>query len=166
MKSAIYGGTFDPPTLGHLDVIKRAAALFDKLYVVILINETKKSLFSTDERVDMLKKITEELSGVTVESYDGLLAEYASKKNAGYSVRGVRNGFDAEYERPMFEFNSQIAKEEYNFELDTVFIPTTRKNSDTSSSNVRRLLAGKAFKTARKYLDDRIVNQVIEKYKM
>jgi len=162
--TAIYGGTFDPPTLGHLDVIRRAATIFRKLYVVVLVNEVKKSVFSTDARVEMLCKITDDIPNVTVESSDCLLAEYACKKNARFSVRGIRNGFDAEYERPMFEFNAQIARDELGFTLDTVYIPTTRENFDTSSSNVRRLLAGKAFNVARRYLDERIAEQVISQY--
>jgi pantetheine-phosphate adenylyltransferase len=163
-KRGIYGGTFDPPTLGHLDVIRRAATLFDELYVVALVNEEKKPIFTLDERVSMLEKITEDIPNVYVDRYNGLLAKYAYKKDARYSVRGIRNGFDAEYERPMFEFNTQIAQEEYGFKLDTVFIPTTRENSDTSSSNVCRLLSGKVYNVAKKYLDERIAPQIIKKY--
>jgi len=165
-RNAIYGGTFDPPTLGHLDVIKRAAAMYDTLYVVVLVNEAKKPVFTTEERIEMLQKCTVDIPNAVIESYSGLLAKYAYDRNARYSVRGIRNGFDAEYERPMFEFNQQIAREEFGFELDTVFIPTTRENFDTSSSNVRRLLGGKAFKVARKYIDSRIAEQVIAKYEV
>jgi|GEM_PF-124582 len=163
-KVAIYGGTFDPPTLGHLDVIKRAAAMYDTLYVVALINELKTPTFSPAERVELLEAITADIPNVLVESYTGLLSEYAYIKKARYSVRGVRNGFDAEYERPMFEFNAQIAREEFGFELDTIFIPTTRDHADTSSGNVCRLLAGGAFRVAGKYLDGRILEKVIARF--
>jgi len=163
-RKAVYGGTFDPPTLGHLDVIKRAAAMYENLHVVVLVNEMKKPVFSVAERVEMLSAITQDMPNVDVESFDGLLAKYAQKKRARYSVRGVRNGFDAEYERPMFEFNAQIAREEFGFDLDTIFIPTTRDHADTSSGNVCRLLSGGAYKVAGKYLDPRIAERVIARF--
>ncbi|GHV16751.1 hypothetical protein FACS189425_01630 [Clostridia bacterium] len=165
-KVAVYGGTFDPPTLGHLDVIRRAAELYDKLYVVVLVNDAKKPLFTMDERLDMLRRITEDLPNVAVEQYNGMLTAYAVDKGAHFSVRGLRNGVDLEYERPMFEFNSQIAQDEYDgYALETIFIPTTRRNFDTSSSNVRALLAGGMYKTAARYLDVRIFEQVASRYK-
>lgn len=164
MKTAIYGGTFDPPTLGHLDVIRRAAAMFDKVYVAVLVNHAKTPVFSTEERVEMLRLITADIENVGVESFDGLLAEFAHKKNSHYSIRGIRSGFDAEHERPMFEFNAQIARDEFGFELDTIFIPTHRDNFDTSSRNVRMLLSGRAFNVARRYLDERIADRVISVY--
>jgi pantetheine-phosphate adenylyltransferase/dephospho-CoA kinase len=164
-RTAIYGGTFDPPTLGHLDVIKRAAVMYEKLYVVVLVNEAKIPIFTPAQRVEMLEAITRDIPNVTVESFNGLLAEYAYNKKARYSVRGVRNGFDADYERPMFEFNAQIAKLEFGFVLDTIFIPTTRDHADTSSGNVNRLLAGGVFKVAARYLDKRIAERVIERFR-
>ncbi|MCL2364842.1 MAG: pantetheine-phosphate adenylyltransferase [Defluviitaleaceae bacterium] len=164
-RKAVYGGTFDPPTLGHLDVIKRAALLYEKLHVVVLVNEMKKPVFSVAERVEMLRAITDDVPNIDVDCFDGLLAKYAQNKRARYSVRGVRNGFDAEYERPMFEFNAQIAREEYGFALDTIFIPTTRDHADTSSGNVCRLLSGGAYKVAEKYLDPRIAERVIARFR-
>ena len=163
-RKAVYGGTFDPPTLGHLDVIKRAAAMYENLHVVVLVNEMKRPIFTVEERLEMLRAITDDMPNVDVESYDGLLARYAQIKRARYSVRGVRNGFDAEYERPMFEFNAQIAREEFGFDLDTIFIPTTRDHADTSSGNVCRLLADGAYKVAGKYLDARIAERVIARF--
>jgi pantetheine-phosphate adenylyltransferase len=112
----------------------------------------------------MLRKITEDIANVHIECFDGLLAEYAYKKNCHYSIRGIRSGFDAEYERPMFEFNAQIANDEFGFNLDTIFIPTTRDNFDTSSSNVRLLLEGRVFKVARRYLDERIAEDIISSF--
>jgi pantetheine-phosphate adenylyltransferase len=164
-KIAVYGGTFDPPTLGHVDIIVRGAALFDRVYVGVLVNCAKSPKFSMSERVDMLRKVTNDLPNVEVLQYDGLLARLAHEKGANYSIRGVRGGVDVENERPMFELNSEIAEKEFGFKLDTIFIPTTRKNFDTSSSNVRDLLTRGAFNVARTYLDDRIVEQVFAKYK-
>lgn len=164
-KIAIYGGTFDPPTLGHLDIIRRGAQIFDKLHVVILQNHAKTPVFSIEERQRMLKLITSDISNVEVGLFDGLLADYAYRKDAKYSIRGIRNGFDTEYERPMSEFNAEIAQEEYGATLDTIFIPTTRANSDTSSSHVKMLLAARATNVAKKYLDPRISAEIIKKYR-
>jgi pantetheine-phosphate adenylyltransferase/dephospho-CoA kinase len=162
---AIYGGTFDPPTIGHLDVIRRAARLFDKVYVVTLIHEHKMPVFTVEERVDLLEQITTDLPNVKVEQWTGLLADYANKVGAHYSVRGVRSGFDTEYERPLYEFNAQIAADNYNgYELDTIFVPTSLAKFDCSSSNVKTLLSNGAYKTAEKYLDPRIADQVIAKF--
>jgi len=162
-KIAVYGGTFDPPTLGHLDVIKRASILFDKLYVVELVNENKEPMFPRNFRFEMLKAMVSGVDGVEVVQSDGLLTAFAYGVGASYSVRGVRNGFDTDYERPMFEFNAEVAKTEYdNFELDTIFIPTTRKNFDTSSSNIRTLILNKAYKTASKYLDENVMKMIMD----
>lgn len=162
---AIYGGTFDPPTLGHLDVIRRASRLFDKLYVVALVNHDKKPAFELDERIEMLRSITGDLTNVNVAQFDGLLAEYAYMVGAHYSVRGVRSGFDMDYERPLFEFNSIIAADHHEgYELDTIFIPTTLENFDTSSSNIRILLNAGALKTAARYIDPRIMDLIEAKY--
>ena len=161
-KIAVYGGTFDPPTLGHLDVIRRAAALFDKLYVVELVNDEKMPMFSSHQRIQMLKTMLSEIPNVEVYSSKGLLTAFAYQVGARYAVRGIRNGFDTDYERPMFEFNSEIAKTEYeNYSLDTIFIPTTRANFDTSSSNIRTLIKNGAFKTVSKYLDNKVMEHII-----
>lgn len=164
-KIAIYGGMFDPPTLGHLDVIKRASVLFDKMIVVELKNPEKEPMFDKETRLKMLKAMLSDMPEIEIYQYDGLLTSFAHSVGANYSVRGVRNGFDADYERPMFEFNSEIARTEFeNYSLDTIFIPTTRKNFDTSSSNIRALIRGGAYKTASKYLDSRVI-EVIKAYK-
>jgi len=157
-KVAIYGGMFDPPTLGHLDVIKRAKVLFDKIIVVELKNPDKAPMFDKKTKLKMLKAMLADFPEIEIYQHDGLLTSFAYSVGANYSVRGIRNGFDADYERPMFEFNSEIARTEFeDYSLDTVFIPTTRQNFDTSSSNIRALIQGGAFKTAAKYLDSRVL---------
>ena len=160
---AIYGGTFDPGTLGHYDVICRAAKLFDRLHVVILDNPNKNPMFTINERLEMLKLMTMELPNVTVDSFKGLLAEYAVKKGAKYSVRGVRNGFDLEYERTMFELNSEIARIEFEQPLETVFLPTARENMNTSSSNVKELLKSGAKRVAATYLTKEVARLIFNR---
>ena len=159
---AIYGGTFDPPTLGHLEVIKQAAKLFDKLYVVALVNEKKAPMFTAAKRVKMLEKMVSEFPNVEVEKFDGLLAEYAQKVGAHYSVRGVRSGFDADYERPMAEMNARIAADKFGgYELDTIYVPSRVEMVDCSSTNVRMLLQLGAIETAQRYLDPRVYSDII-----
>lgn len=164
-KIAIYGGMFDPPTLGHYDVIKRASFLFDKLIVVELKNPDKDPMFDKETRLAMLKACLVDMPEIEIYQYDGLLTSFAHSVGANYSVRGIRNGFDADYERPMFEFNSEIALTEFdNYHLETIFIPTTRKNFDTSSSNIRALIEGGAYKTAAKYVDEKVL-EIVKAYK-
>lgn len=158
---AIYGGSFDPLTNGHMDVIRQAATMFDMLHVVVLNNYAKTPYFGA-ERVGLILRACKDIKNVIVKSYDGLLAKYAHKHGAEYSVRGVRNGFDAEYEITMTSYNAQIAEKEFGASLKTIFIPTTRENAHTSSSNIKILLGAGAYKTAREYLPPEIADHVIE----
>ena len=98
MKSAIYPGSFDPVTLGHIDIIHRAAKMFDEVTVCILENKAKTPLFSVDERVRMLQKVCEDIPNVRVDSYYGLMVDYAKQIGAHVSIRGVRAVSDFEYE--------------------------------------------------------------------
>jgi pantetheine-phosphate adenylyltransferase len=164
-KIAVYCGTFSPPTLGHLDIIKRAAREYDILYVGVLQNVNKKPLFTEDERVEMLGLMTDGIPNVRVERFNGLLVDFAIKVGAHTSVRGVRKEMDLDMERQMFSANEKIARiERDGYQLETVFIPTTLEYFDTSSSLVRELLMGKAYKVASSYLDPKISEQVIAKY--
>jgi pantetheine-phosphate adenylyltransferase/dephospho-CoA kinase len=162
---AVYSGTFDPPTLGHLDVVRRSAQLYDKLYVVVAQNETKIPVWLVEERLEMLRQVCAELPNVVVEAHAGLLADYAYKKGAHYLVRGARNGFEIEEERPVFELNAQIAADRHDgYELDTVFVPTSLKYMDTRSSNIRAMLTYGAYETAQRYIDARIWELVKSKF--
>ena len=103
MKIAIYPGSFDPITLGHMDIIRRAAQCFDQVYVCVLVNCDKKPMFSADERVDMIRRSVADLPNVTAELYDGLLSDYAAERKATAIVRGIRTAgdFDTEYQQAM-----------------------------------------------------------------
>lgn len=133
-KIAIYPGSFDPITLGHLDIIHRAAKLFDKLIVVVMVNPAKKCSFSPKERVELIKKSIGDLDNVTVEFSDGLLAEYAKEKNAGAIIKGLRALSDFEYEFQMALTNSKL-----NPEVETLFLTTKAENMYLSSSMVRQI---------------------------
>ena len=98
MRTAIYPGSFDPVTLGHMDIIKRSANLFDEIIVVVLNNSAKNALFSVNERVSMIKELTKDMPNVRVDSFDGLLVDYCKKQNANIIIRGLRAVTDFEYE--------------------------------------------------------------------
>lgn len=136
MKSAIYPGSFDPVTLGHMDIIKRAASLFDKLYVGVLINQNKKQLFTLEERLEILKEATKEIPNVEVICFEGLLADYCKMNEIDGIIRGVRGGTDLDYELPMAQINLRL-----NPGAQTVFLVTNPEYSFISSSAVRELAA-------------------------
>lgn len=134
MKMAICPGSFDPVTLGHLDVIKRAAALFDKVTVVLMINPAKKPTFSVEERLHFLQIVTRDLKNIEIDSYDGLLADYAAKKKATAIVKGLRVMSDFEYEFQMALTNSSL-----NPDTETIFLPASIDCMFLSSSMVRQV---------------------------
>lgn len=137
MKSAIYPGSFDPMTLGHLDVIKRASKMFDQLTVSVLDNKAKNALFSVEERVSILKEATKDLPNVTVDSFSGLLVDYAKQKDIHVSVRGLRAVTDFEYELQIAQTNRKLS----NGALDTVFLTTSLEYAYLSSSSVKEIAA-------------------------
>ena len=136
MKTGVYPGSFDPVTKGHLDVIIRAAKLFDKLTVAVMVNPDKKSTFTAAERVELIRRAAAEagLENVEVESFDGLLAEYAKLKNAAAIVKGLRALSDFEYEFQMAMTNRMLSAE-----LETVFLTTSLENMFLSSSMVKQI---------------------------
>ncbi len=136
MKRAIYPGSFDPATLGHLDIIKRAAKLFDEVIVVVMMNVRKKNshAFSVEERVDFLKRCTEGLENVKIDSYDGLLAEYAKKVDAVAVVKGLRAVSDFED-----EFQQSLTNKKLNPQLETVFLTADADSMFLSSSVVKQV---------------------------
>lgn len=134
MKRAIYPGSFDPVTLGHLDIITRSAKLVDHLIVGVLNNSSKTPLFSVDERVNMLKEVTKDLDNVEIMSFSGLLVDFAREHNVSTIIRGLRAVTDFEYELAMSQTNRVAAPE-----IDTVFLTTGLKYAYLSSSIVKEM---------------------------
>lgn len=135
MKTAIYPGSFDPVTNGHLDIITRAAKMFDKLRVVVLINPMKRYSFSIPERCDFLRRVTSELPNVEVDSYDGLLADYFEQHgDTDVIVKGLRATSDFEAEFQMAHINKDL-----NSRAETVFIPASLNTTFISSSMVKQV---------------------------
>lgn len=135
MKAAIYPGSFDPMTYGHLDIIRRSAEIFDELIVSVLNNKTKTPLFSVEERVKILKEATKDLPNVKVESFTGLLIDYAREKDIHVSVRGLRAVTDFEYELQIAQTNRQLS----GGCLDTIFLTTSLEYAYLSSSSVKEI---------------------------
>ena len=136
MKKAIYPGSFDPMTLGHLDVIERASKLFDHLIIGVLNNSAKTPLFSIEERVNMIKEATKDIPNVEVKSFGGLTVDFAKECGANAVVRGLRAVTDFEYELQIAQLNHVI-----NPEIDTVFLTTSLQYAYLSSSSTKEVAA-------------------------
>ena len=134
MKIAIYPGSFDPVTSGHLNIIRRAANIFDKLIVCVMVNSSKHPMFSREERVRLIQTVTGDIPNVEVDSSDELLAEYAKRKGSCVIVKGLRAGSDFENEFQMALINHKI-----NPELDTMFLTSEHQYMYLSSSTVIEL---------------------------
>lgn len=134
MKSAIYPGSFDPVTNGHLNIIRRAAGIFDRLVVCVMVNGAKHPMFTPEERVALLQRVTKDLPNVEIEHSDELLADYAKRKQCGVVVKGLRAVSDFELEFQMALINHQL-----NPELDTMFLTSEHQFMFLSSSIVKEL---------------------------
>ncbi len=135
MNIAVYPGSFDPVTLGHMDVIERAAQLFDRVYICAMVNGGKSPLFTTEQRFEMLCAATASLPNVTAELWTGLLADYAREKGARFLVKGVRNATDFDTEFGMAQINRGLDPE-----LDTVLFPARAERLHFSSTMVREMI--------------------------
>lgn len=134
MKTAIYPGSFDPVTLGHLDIIKRASGLFDKLIIGILVNPNKIPLFSLEERISMLREVTREIPNIEITGFEGLLVDYCRMNQIDGIIRGVRGAMDFDYELPMAQINQSLYPK-----TQTVFLAASPEYSYISSSGVKEL---------------------------
>jgi pantetheine-phosphate adenylyltransferase len=131
---AVYAGSFDPPTTGHLDLIERASALFSDVIVGIGRHPTRSPLFTVEERLDLVARVSAHLPNVTVEAFDGLLIHFCQKKQASVIVRGLRAATDFEYELQIAHANADLGPS-----VDTVFLPTRTKMGFISASLVREI---------------------------
>jgi pantetheine-phosphate adenylyltransferase len=131
--TALCPGTFDPVTNGHLDIVRRAAALFDRVVVAVVDNPSKEPLFLTEERVAMLEEVLGDLDNVEVDSFSGLLVDYAGRKEIGIIVKGLRAVTDFDYELQMAQMNRKLT------EMETCFVPTSPEWSYLSSSLVKEV---------------------------
>ena len=157
MKRAIYPGSFDPVTNGHVDIILRSSKIVDKLIVGVLNNSAKKSLFSVEERVSMLKELTKDLPNVEVTSFDGLLVDYMREIDASILVRGLRAVTD-------FEYELQIAQTNHieNTDIETIFLTTNLQYSYLSSTIVKEFASYGG--DISKFVPEQFVDRIYEKY--
>ncbi|MCR5437192.1 MAG: pantetheine-phosphate adenylyltransferase [Treponema sp.] len=134
MVKAVFAGSFDPPTNGHLDIIKRACKLFDNIDVVISVNPEKKYLFSDEERFNLLKELLKDYKNVNVHIWKGLIVNYAKENNAKVLIRGIRSTNDFAYEFDLAHMNQNL-----NPEIETLFLPTKEKYAIVKSSSIKEL---------------------------
>ena len=156
--TAVYPGSFDPITKGHLDIIKRAAKIFDKVYVAILVNSSKTPMFTIEERMDFIKRSTKDIDNVVIDSFSGLLVDYMEKVNSHVIVKGLRAVSDFEYEFQMALMNRKLDKS-----IETMFMMTSGKYSYLSSSIVKEIGALDGDLTG--LVPEEIVNEIKMKLK-
>jgi len=157
-KKALYTGSFDPMTNGHLDIITRSAKMFDELVVGVIVNPGKNPLFTREERVQMIEEVTEDLPNVRVESFEGLLADYVNKNNFDAVVRGLRATSDFEYEIQMAQMNARLFKND----TESVFLMTSPKYSFISSSMIKEVVSLNGC--VKGLVPEVILGEIIEKY--
>ncbi len=157
---AVCPGSFDPITMGHLDIITRAAAMFDKIIVVVMNNEKKHYTFSPAERVKMIQKCVPDLDNVIVDMYDGLLADYAAHKNACAIIKGLRAMSDFEY-----EFQMALTNKKLNPGVETLFLTTSAQNMYLSSSMVKQIagMGGDVTDFVPEVIHDDILKRILSK---
>jgi pantetheine-phosphate adenylyltransferase len=158
MKSAVYPGSFDPVTYGHIDVIKRSAGIFDELVVSVLDNKMKTPLFSVEERVKMLEEVARDYSNVKVDFFSGLLTDYTKEHDIRVAIRGVRAITDFEYELQIAQTNKLLSKGQ----LETMFLTTSLEYAYLSSSAVKEIALFKGDVSM--CVPDFVRDQLYEKY--
>lgn len=157
MNIAVYPGSFDPMTNGHLDIIKRAAKTFDKVYVAILTNSAKNPEFSISQRIDWLKRATKDFDNVEIDSFSGLLVNYANEKGADIIIKGLRAVSDFEYEFQMALTNRALSPN-----IETMFLMTNGKYSYLSSSIVKEIarLGGSLSGLVPDFMIEEVLNEI------
>ncbi len=158
MKTAVYPGSFDPITYGHIDIIDRASRLFDRVIVAVLNNPSKNPLFSTEERLDMIRKAVSELKNVEVDSFSGLLIDYVEKREANKVLKGLRAVSDFEYEMQMALMNRKL-----NRNVETVFMMTSSRYSFLSSSLIKEVV--KFGGCVKDLVPEHVLEKLVEKYR-
>lgn len=157
MNVAVYPGSFDPITNGHLDIITRGAKIYDKLIVAVLVNMDKKCLFNIEERVDLIKKVTKDLKNVEVLSFDGLLVDFAKMHNSKVILKGLRTVADFEYEFQMALMNSKLDPD-----IETVFMMTSSAYSYVSSSSVKQV--AKFGGNIRGLVPEELITEIVKRF--
>ena len=154
IRTALYAGSFDPITNGHLDIIERASRMFDSLTIGIIANKSKQPLFTLEERKDIIEKVTSHIPNLQVESFSGLLADYVNKHQFNAVIRGLRATADFEYEIQMAQMNTRL----YSGNTETVFLMTDPRYSFISSSLIKEVvsLGGKAEGLLPDYANEKI----------
>ena len=136
MRRAVFPGSFDPITLGHEDIVKRAVPLFDEIIVAVGVNSTKKSRFLLEQKVEILNSVFRDLPQVSVQSFEGLTADFCAREGVGFLLRGVRNSSDFQYESTIAQMTKKLSSS-----LETVILFTKEEYSSISSTVVREILA-------------------------
>lgn len=159
MRIAVYPGTFDPVTFGHLDIIRRSTELFDRVIIGVLHNSDKTPLFSTNERVNILKKATEDQKNVEVQAFEGLSVDFAKEAHAKVIVRGLRLITDFEYELQMAQTNRKLAPD-----IDTMFLFTSLQYSYLSSTTVKEV--AQFGGDIREFVPEFVIEEMKKKYQL
>jgi pantetheine-phosphate adenylyltransferase len=161
MKSAIYPGSFDPITLGHIDIIERASRVFDTIYIAVIQNKAKSPFFKIEERITLIREIFKDNPKIKVEGFDGLLVDYANAKKVYTIIRGLRALTDFEFEFQMALINRKLGVET---NIDTVFLMTDEKYSYLSSSAVREIAKLKG--NIREFVPHNVADAIEKKLKL
>jgi pantetheine-phosphate adenylyltransferase len=154
-KVAIFPGSFDPITIGHVDIVKRALPLFDEIIIAIGVNSQKQSLFTLEKRIEWIEKVFKGQKNIRVESYEGLTVNFCVKKKAHYIIRGIRSASDFEYEKTIAHLNTAMVPG-----LETVLILATAEFSSISSTIVREIIKGKG--KVEKFVPKEIVKELMK----
>ncbi len=158
MKIAVYPGSFDPVTKGHIDIVERASKIFDKVIVVVMVNPAKTPIFATQERVDFIKRVTKHINNVEVDSYVGLVVDYARIQKATTLIKGLRAVTDFEH-----EFQQALTNKKLNPDLETLFLVTNQEYMFLSSTMVRQIASFGADIT--QFVPPEIKDDLLKKFK-